>query len=348
MKDLSQRNPHHWQLFLTSRGYKSSGKGLGELYIPVSEEGVILETQVPDSMADETHIAARKIKKQMGGNVFELVRKKLGYKTKEDLEKALSAEQIDAVALAIYNIEERNQSLIVGDQTGIGKGRIAAAMIRYANQQKKIPVFLSEKPNLFSDIYRDLADIGSGHLVPFIVNADDAKTKIKDAEGNILYQPDAKAVQESVFKTQQLPKKYDVILATYTQFNQPEKKPLKPMFLATMAEGNIIIMDEAHNASGASQTGTFLMNVIQNAAGVVFLSATFAKRPDNMPIYALKTCLSEANMTKDELVDSITRGGVALQEILSAQLVSEGQMIRRERSFEGIEVDYVTLTENER
>ncbi|RCW29662.1 strawberry notch-like NTP hydrolase domain-containing protein [Marinilabilia salmonicolor] len=348
LKDLSERNPHHWQLFLTSRGYKSAVTGLGELYIPVSEEGVILETQVPDSMADETHIAARKIKKHIGGNVFELVRKKLGYKSKEELASALSAEQIDAVALAIYNIEERNQSLIVGDQTGIGKGRIAAAMIRYANQQKKIPIFLSEKPNLFSDIYRDLADIGSGHLVPFIVNADDAKTKIKDAEGNILYQPDAKAVQESVFKSQQLPKKYDVILATYTQFNQPEKKPLKPMFLATMAEGNIIIMDEAHNASGASQTGTFLMNVIQNAAGVVFLSATFAKRPDNMPIYALKTCLSEANMTKDELVDSITRGGVALQEILSAQLVSEGQMIRRERSFEGIEVDYVTLTENER
>jgi hypothetical protein len=34
---------------------------------------------------------------------------------------------------------------------------------------------------------------------------------------------------------------------------------------------------------------------------------------------------------------------VALQEILSSQLVAEGQMVRRERSFEGVEVNYITL-----
>ena len=48
-------------------------------------------------------------------------------------------------------------------------------------------------------------------------------------------------------------------------------------------------------------------------------------------------------LTKDDLVEAITRGGVALQEVLSSQLVAEGQMIRRERSFEGIEVNYLSL-----
>ncbi|HWJ26223.1 MAG TPA: hypothetical protein VNS32_06750, partial [Flavisolibacter sp.] len=72
-------------------------------------------------------------------------------------------------------------------------------------------------------------------------------------------------------------------------------------------------------------------------------SATFAKRPDNMPIYAMKTSIADCNMSKDDLVDAITRGGVALQEILSSQLVAEGQMVRRERSFEGVEVNYLTL-----
>ncbi|MFN9911061.1 MAG: strawberry notch-like NTP hydrolase domain-containing protein, partial [Pirellulaceae bacterium] len=80
-----------------------------------------------------------------------------------------------------------------------------------------------------------------------------------------------------------------------------------------------------------------------DTAGVVFLSATFAKRPDNMSIYAMKTAISEANMTRDELVEAIQKGGVALQEILSSQLVAEGQMIRRERSFEGVEVNYISL-----
>jgi hypothetical protein len=346
--NLTQRNQSVWEVYFRHHGYSLAKKGLEMPYIPVSEEGFILETHVPDSMSDETHIAARKIKKQLGGNVFEFVRMKLGYKTKEDLENALSAEQIDAVALAIYNIEYRKQSLIVGDQTGIGKGRVAAAMIRYANQQGKIPIFISEKPNLFSDIYRDLSDIGSSRLVPFIVNANETKTKVKDAEGVVMYEPDPTPVQNEIFKSKRLPKRYDVVLATYSQFNQPEKKPIKPLFLASIARDNVIIMDEAHNASGDSQTGGFLMSTIENAAGVVFLSATFAKTPKNMPIYAVKTCMSEANMTKEELISSIDRGGVALQEILSSQLVAEGQMIRRERTFEGIEVDYVSLTEHEK
>lgn len=64
-----------------------------------------------------------------------------------------------------------------------------------------------------------------------------------------------------------------------------------------------------------------------------------------MPIYAMKTAISDCNMSKDELVEAITKGGVALQEVLSSQLVAEGQMIRRERSFEGIEVNYISLDE---
>ena len=86
-----------------------------------------------------------------------------------------------------------------------------------------------------------------------------------------------------------------------------------------------------------------MQGVLARTSGAVFLSATFAKRPDNMPIYAMKTAISEANMSKEELVDAISKGGVALQEVLASQLVAEGQMIRRERTYEGIEVNYITL-----
>ena len=75
-------------------------------------------------------------------------------------------------------------------------------------------------------------------------------------------------------------------------------------------------MDEAHNSSGSSNTGSFLQGVIAKTSGVTFLSATFAKRPDNMPIYAMKTAIADCNMSKDELVEAIQRGGVALQEVL--------------------------------
>lgn len=78
-------------------------------------------------------------------------------------------------------------------------------------------------------------------------------------------------------------------------------------------------MDESHNSSGSSNTGEFLQSVLAKTKGVVFLSATFAKRPDNMPVYAMKTSISDANMSKEELVEAITKGGVALQEVLASQ-----------------------------
>lgn len=318
---------------------------LGAPYVPASQACVVLDTQVPDSMAFETQSAIDKIRQEVGGDMDNFVRHRLGYDTKVELCRALSAEQIDAVGIAIYNIEARSQGMIIGDQTGIGKGRVAASVIRYAVQQGLKPVFLTEKANLFSDIYRDLVAIGSGHLRPFIINAKESKTDIKDEDGNVIYQALEPELQKGVLLADQLPSIYDFVVATYSQFNSADKKPEKPNFLRRLSEDNIFIMDEAHNSSGASNTGIFMQSVVSQTRGVVFLSATFAKRPDNMPIYAMKTSIADCTMTKEALVEAITRGGVALQEVLSAQLVSEGQMLRRERSFEGVEVNYIPLSD---
>ncbi|MFL5763894.1 MAG: JAB domain-containing protein [Bacteroidia bacterium] len=320
-----------------------SGDELGSPYIPSSNACVVLNTQVPDSMSFETQAALTRIKTEVGGSMDNFVRHRLGYGTHLDLCNALSAEQIDAVAMAIYNIEARGQGMIIGDQTGIGKGRIAAAMIRYGVKQGLKPIFITEKANLFSDIYRDLAAIGSAHLKPFIINGREPKTDIKDEDGNIIYQALGASEQSTIFDSKTIPAPYNFALGTYTQFNSPEKKPEKPAYLMEVAKDNLLIMDEAHNSSGSSNTGEFMQRVVRDTKGVVFLSATFAKRPDNMPIYAMKTSISEANMTRDELVEAIIKGGVALQEVLSSQLVAEGQMIRRERSFEGVEVNYISL-----
>src|SRR6185312_4064800 len=291
--------------------------------------------------------AVERIKEAVGGDMDEFVRQRLKYRSKLDLCKALSAEQTDAVAMAIYNIEVRNQGMIIGDQTGIGKGRIAAAMIRYAVNQGVKPIFTTEKANLFSDLYRDLLAIGSSNLSPFIINGKESKTDIKDENGEIVYQALPLTEQKAVFDARKVPAKFNYVLGTYSQFNSAEKKPEKPYFLQAIADNNILIMDESHNASGSGNTGEFLQRVIPETKGVVFLSATFAKRPDNMPIYAMKTCISEANMSKEELVEAITQGGVALQEIIASALVEEGQMLRRERSFEGVEVNYITMESKE-
>lgn len=324
---------------------------LGAPYLPTSDGCIVLDTVVPDSMSFETHEALRKVKDAVGGDIDEFVRNRLGYPSKVELCKALAAEQIDAVALAIYNVEARKigdkgQGMVIGDQTGIGKGRVAAAMIRYGVKRGFKPIFLTEKPNLFTDIYRDLKAIGSPHLVPFIINAKDARSNVLDEYGDKMYSALEPKEQDAIFEKGFLPSVYDFVMATYSQFNSP-KKPKKREFLKSLAEGNLMILDEAHNASGAGNTGQFIQEVVAVSQGILFLSATFAKRPDNMPLYALKTVLRESNMDKGELVLAIKKGGVALQEIIASELVKEGQMLRRERSFEGVEVNYITLFEQE-
>lgn len=320
---------------------------LGMPYTPVSESCNRLNVDVPDSMGYETHEAINRIKDLIGGDVVAFVADRLRYKTRIELCRALAAEQIDAVAVAIYNIEAYGEGIIISDQTGIGKGRQAAAIIRYGAMEGLKPVFFTEKPNLFSDLYRDLVAIGSADLVPFIVNGRESKTDIKDEDGNIVYQALPPTEQTDVFKQKRLPGKYDFIVCTYTQLSSAEKKPLKPQFIAELAKNGLLIFDEAHNASGSSNTGEFIQAIIKEAKGAVYLSATYAKRPDNMPVYALKTAIKEANLTRDQLIESIEKGGVALQEILSAALVKEGQMLRRERTYEGINVNYITLDELE-
>lgn len=336
--------------FEAARGGKS--QTLEGPYSP-SSSGKALQTHVPDSMDFEMHQALKQITQDVGGDMDNFVRDRLGYPTKSQLHEALAAEQIDVVGMTIYNIEALNQGLIVGDQTGIGKGRVAAAMIRYGCLQGVKPIFLTVGVNLFSDIYRDLEAIGSAHLKPFIVNSRESKTNIKDEDGLVLYQAPTSIEQNRVFETGDL-SKYDFVMATYSQFSSGAKPKvvmgryepewsLKQQFLIQAAQNSVLIMDESHIASGSSNTGKFMQRIVRSAKGACFLSATFAKRSDNMPIYGLKTAISEANMSKENLVWAIEKGGVALQELLAAQLVAEGQMVRRERTYEGIEVNYISL-----
>jgi DNA repair protein RadC len=309
-------------------------------YIPQSNSGKI-GSVVPTNMASPLESILSQF-----GDIDGYVMDRLQYPNKEGLYQALAAEQVDSVALGIYQIENGN-ALIIGDQTGVGKGRQAAAFIRYGVLNGYKPIFLTEKPHLFSDIYRDMRDIGSGKMNPFIINdkSADSDPSMTDENGAVIYKPLSAASKKSIYAKGEIPNGYDYAVVTYSQLSGSIDKPsAKKEFFASIASNNIIIADESHNAGGAGNTGQFLQNVVPTTKGMVFLSGTFAKRPDNMPIYALKTGMSDANMSSDEMVEAIQKGGVPLQEIMSKGLVDLGQMIRRERDFTGVNIDWETLS----
>ena len=240
------------------------------------------------------------------GDVDEYVRSKLKYNSLDDMKSSFFAEQVDGIAQGIYNIEGNN-AMIIGHQTGTGKGRIAAGIIRYAIENGKMPVFITKGADLFTDIYRDMVNIGSPNYKPFIMNKQFAssgqKTKVFDQDGNVKWEVDIQQNDKIIGTegnpgTRVLPPGTNMIMTTYSQFTTDGRDAEKRSFLSSLISNYdvVFIMDESHEASGMSNTGEFFKSWLMGTVGGMFLSATYAKRPDNMPLYSMKTVLQEATL----------------------------------------------------
>lgn len=339
-------------------------------YTPKSENPFTLKSVMP---ADQQEAVNKNLEKL--GDADQFLVDELGYNDKDDLYSHLAAEQVDSVALALQQAKKGN-AFIVGDQTGIGKGRQAASFIRYAVKNGQIPVYFTQKAHLLSDVYRDLVDIGSPELRPFILGSKKEAT-VTDSDGNVVYPKPSDAERDRVLayieKNGKLPKEYDYVLTTYSQVGngvyefdengaRKEKKLAKGKSFGAAAlsgqrrrdaieklmDNAYLILDESHTAGGNSGQGNYFQHIIQKAKNVTFFSATFAKRPDNMPIYALRTAMNEGGMKSSDLIDAVKRGGATLQEIMSQTLTQCGQMIRRERDMTGVTIDWKAIDDHER
>lgn len=339
-------------------------------YTPKSGNSFTLKAVMP---ADQQEAVNKNLEKL--GDADQFLVDELGYNDKDDLYSHLAAEQVDSVALALQQAKKGN-AFIIGDMTGIGKGRQAASLIRYAKKQGQVPVYFTKTAGLLSDVYRDLVDIGSPELRPFVFGSA-KEAAITDSDGNVVFalpsKSEVKRVLDYIEKNGKLPEEYDYVLTTYSQVSngvyefdengaRKEKKLAKgKKFGAAALSGQrrrdaieklmdnaYLILDESHTAGGNSGQGNYFQHIIQKAKNVTFFSATFAKRPDNMPIYALRTAMNEGGMKSSDLIDAVKRGGATLQEIMSQTLTQCGQMIRRERDMTGVTIDWKAIDDPER
>ena len=338
-------------------------------YAPRSENPFTLKAVMP---ADQQESVNKNLEKL--GDADQFLVDELGYNDKADLYAHLAAEQVDSVALALQQAKKGN-AFIIGDMTGIGKGRQAASLIRYAKKQGQVPVYFTKTAGLLSDVYRDLVDIGSKELRPFVFGSA-KEAAITDADGNVVFalpsKNEVKRVLDYIEKNGELPKEYDYVLTTYSQVsngvyefdengNRKERKLAKGKKFGAAAisgqarrdaieklmKNGYLILDESHTAGGDSGQGNYFQHIIQKAKNVTFFSATFAKRPDNMPIYALRTAMNQGGLKASDLIDAVKRGGATLQEIMSQALTQCGQMIRRERDMTGVTIDWKAIDDPE-
>lgn len=335
-------------------------------YVPTPNftDCISVGTQLPINMANEAITILSKYRAEF--DFVDFIKDKLKYNTRIAVCAAFSAEQIDALVLLIKQFDV-DKAFILGDSAGIGKGRVVAGMLRYAYHEKKAPVFITEKENLFTDMFEEIEAIGgfanlpNGKIIsaiPFIINGykKDGTTTIKDKNEQPIITPLQHGMISKICAKGQFPIKgfniefdFNCIFLTYSQISNTRgvSGENKKNFLQSIAPKAFFAFDESHNATGGkSISGEWSRKYVAESAGVLFSSATYAKQPQSFPLYVIKTAMSEAQVDLDKIEKAIDVGGENVSEYISSILVKEGQMIRRERSFDGCVVD--TIYENDK
>ena len=182
-------------------------------YQPKSQ-GKPLDSYVPQNLEAPIQKALDNLEAQVG-NVDEFVADSLNFGSVDNLHKALAAEQVDGVALALQSLQQGKAALI-GDDTGLGKGRQMAAAIKYAIETDRVPIFVTKDPGLYADIVRDLTDIGMSDIRPFMTNS---KQAIPLPDGRTLKTGDKSHASEisAMLREGELSSKYNMVFSTYSQ-----------------------------------------------------------------------------------------------------------------------------------
>ncbi len=232
----------------------------------------------------------------------------------------------------------------VGDGTGCGKGREAAAVIAdNMAQGRQVAVWLSLNDKLREDATRDWTAIGgaASDIVP----------------QSAWKQADAMRIDKGIIYT------------TYATLRQPARgdRPSRLDQIVTCLGADfegVIVFDEGHsmaNAAGGGDgvrgpskpsqqgmAGVALQNRLPKAR-ILYLSATGAASPEDLA-YATRLGLwggpDAPFPTREAFLESITQGGVAVMELIARELKAMGLYIARALSFEGVEYDVLhhTLT----
>ena len=348
---------------------KKSGDAESEFQVSYEPSSKVdgVGTLSPKSQADASQRALARVAEKFG-DLDSFVADELGYDV-ADLGKYFSAEQVDAIAMAIAKHKE-GKAFVVGDATGVGKGRVGAAIMVYAQRQGMMPVFVTQDASLYADMYRDLRNINrdsdDNPWVTVPTNTLAGKDAIRLNETRDLYQTHKQAesklsqvadmlaagkepVIEYTVRRQGQPvkkvkEKVDSVFTTYSQLQTVKGNTTNRQHqLSRIAPNAFFILDESHNAGGSGQKdaevegrAAFARGLIRDSMGGVFLSATYAKNPKVMDLYA-KTGMADSVTSEESLPEIIERGGVPLQQVLSEMLVEAGAMLRRERSYDGVE-----------
>ena len=301
----------------------------------------------PTAIFEEHKSALRELQNAVG-KIDNFVADSLGLDIKDLYnhkgKSRFSAEQVASIALCIHQINQ-GRATLVGHEMGIGKGRIVAALMWYANRKGMSSIFVTKDPNLlYPAMLDDLEDIGAVDsagkplINPFITDSSLATTRKNGAP--IVTDNKQPSKLKMVADLKKLPFGFNAMFTTYSQL---AREVVQDASLA-IAPNSIVVMDESHIGSGdSSSVGRITRRLSTSSKGVMYASATAIKRLDSVGAYFDKTSMQKAVATPDTLIELAQKFKNPFLEMLSKMLVKTGEMIRYQRGLthEGEPVPFV-------
>ncbi len=281
-------------------------------------------TFVPPELFEAQKQAFLKIDKNISKNWDDWVASKLEI-TVEQMWETLSSEQIDSIGICIYNFEQ-GKNYIIGDETGIGKGRILSGISRWAWKAGKKVLFFTEREHLMSEFWKDLHDTDNIKLLKNPI-AFHSKSKIFNPDGTVALKGTpklVKSIEENGFDEDT-----NLVMTNYSQISLKQHKKNKKDILVDYCENAIMILDESHNATGDSNTKKLLLHLTEKAKNVVFSSATYMKDESQLDLYQSSIDFDEPTL---ELLKKTLKNDQkgTLRKIFTYELTRNLQFWRRE------------------
>ena len=307
-------------------------------------------TMTPYSISGAVQKAQSRVIKAMEpyGGVDAGVAYRLGYSIAE-IEDLLSGEQVDARA-TMRVARDRDRSVLLADDAGIGKTRPGAAMVRMflregltENKRNKV-IYFTEKGDLNApDVMENLHLMGVDiSRVGFLTANSTYSYEEEDQDGNVAVKtissiPDAR--RREIFESGEFPEEYDVVITSFSLYNQTPAskckagKPVSPSsYWASKVsdEDTMLLIDEAHNAvKSNSNTGgnlrAFEAPIL--ARNIVKMTATPIRSVADVGYYA--NMIPDTLANKETVMNAVRYGGEVALEAFTTMMVEDGVMIRR-------------------
>jgi hypothetical protein len=236
---------------------------------------------------------------------------------------------------------------MIGDGTGVGKGReIAGVLWDNWNNGRKKALWITEKPTLFKDAHRDLADVSwiQGAEKLFALGQKKVGKPVEVNEG-IMFATYALIGRDFRHIKPDVPETFTNMTIRLNQIVD---------WLGEDFDG-VIVFDECHNmanaqgkqsefgespASQKAMAGVLLQSLVPHAR-VLYVSATAATEISNFAYLERLGLWGEGTSfpNKNAFINKVGAGGMASMELLASNMKAMGVYHARSLAWDGVTVD---------